>query len=166
MYAENWSSAFAVQGQPSHWMPKPSSPSDCSPDTDIKTIIETCAEIATGNGFKVSEQHATTVALYVTEIAEILEHTTATGDPHVDDFIGRVCGAAATLKVYQKYGARGFYDLSEITNHGRYLEETADLVARIFAKVGADGHTDLFVDALLQKMMANKERPPLHGKYF
>ncbi len=132
----------------------------------IANLIDGCAATTKSKGFDVT-QVGTQVALFVTEIAEALEHVTPTGDGMTDAFIQMVRRASDNYEEYRKHSknlAHG--DASAIRDQEHFLEELSDITIRIFSFVGGNDLKAPFIVELTSKMQYNATRPEKHGKAF
>src|SRR6266567_3173077 len=110
---------------------------------DVRLLIKTCVVITKNKGFDVS-QHGTQLALNVTEIAEAMEHVTATGDEAIDNLMAKVGFLSENLEAYRKH-AKNHVDTSKVKDLDALLEERADDVIRHFSYVGGNGYMEKFL---------------------
>jgi len=133
--------------------------------TDLRTIIEQCAETTKAKGFDLT-QHGTQLALMVTEIGEAAECVSNTGDAETDHLLWEIGGACDDYEFYRQCKTVPHADISKITDYAAFLEELADIQIRLCSYVGGNGFTEQFLEALRAKMEKNRLRPMKHGKAF
>lgn len=130
----------------------------------LKELIEQCGQITESKGFDVT-QIRTQAALFVTEIAEMLEHVSNSNDEETDNFTYQI---DRNSFIYEKYRAivESYKDESAIMNKDAFLEELADFQIRLASFIHGNKLTDDFMQALKAKIEKNKTRPMKHGKGF
>jgi len=132
----------------------------------IANLIDSCAATTKSKGFDVT-QVGTQVALFVTEIAEALEHVTPTEDGMTDAFIQMVRRASDNYEEYRKHSLTLVHkDTSAINNQEHFLEEISDIIIRIFSFIGGNDLKEALIIELTSKMHRNTTRPEKHGKGF
>ena len=134
----------------------------------MKAIIRRCATTARQKGFKLNH-HATQIALIATEVGEALDelHVDIKCDPATRKFINTISEASMQFEQHRANTDKGAHiDISEVDNVEALVEELCDVVIRVFTYVGGNNMSDLFLDALEEKMLKNESRPALHGKRF
>ena len=134
--------------------------------TDMRHLIESAAANTKRLGFDLT-QHATTVALVATEVVEALDclHEGTGTDPELIAFAMGLKGYASRFEAYRRT-AQNHQDGSYIADREHYFKELSDIVLRVFSYVGANGWTEEFIIALVDKMRENAKRPRLHQKGF
>ena len=130
----------------------------------IEELIEQCGKITAEKGFDVT-QIRTQIALFATEIAELLEHVSSSHNIKTDVFTFDLVAASMKYECYRGE-ANAYEDKSFIINETAFLEELADLQIRMASFIHGNGLTDDFSQALKAKIEKNKTRPMKHGKGF
>jgi len=130
----------------------------------LEGLAQDAARIGAAKGFD-QGLHRTQITLIATEIAEALEHVSASKSYHVDLATVRLAQCMDLLRQYQREAIE-HVDLSRIGNRAKMIEELADVVLRVLTYVGGNGWSQEFAAALLDKNDANRDRPRLHGRAF
>jgi NTP pyrophosphatase (non-canonical NTP hydrolase) len=130
----------------------------------LEGLAQDAARIGSAKGFDHS-MHRTQITLVATEIAEALEHVSASKSYGVDLASVKLVQCMEELRQYQR-DATDHRDQSRIGNRAKMIEELADVVLRVLTYVGGNGWSQEFAAALLDKNDANRDRPRLHAKAF
>jgi NTP pyrophosphatase (non-canonical NTP hydrolase) len=130
----------------------------------LEGLAQDAARIGSAKGFDQS-MHRTQITLIATEIAEALEHVSASKSYGVDLASVKLVQCMEELRQYQR-DATDHRDQSRIGNRAKMIEELADSVLRILTYVGGNGWSQEFAAALMDKNDANRDRPIRHGKAF
>ncbi|KAA0888723.1 hypothetical protein [Oryzomonas rubra] len=137
---------------------------------DLRDTITECAEITKAHGFA-TDQHATQLALIVTEVAEAMECVNllnpadSISESVMLDFCNGILAKSYGFEAFRK-SAKHHEDNSIVVDQDHLNEELADIVIRVCSYVGGNGQTDAFLQALAAKIEKNRNRPYLHGKGF